>query len=203
EALSGGRCGGVAAWQRRAAVESRSRQEVSEESAAAGAGEVRRSGGRALRAPAGGGTGPHFPAGERTDGQRGLGGALRQSIFPTATAKPLLRASAEQSVGVRRAAWHAGHRVPRTPAALARDPGACPAQCSRCGAEARCGFDGQTEVGTPSPSSVARGRSPGDAKASLEGGRHATIAGLALGFALSAPPCGLRRAALQARPATN
>src|SRR5437763_4078425 len=56
EALSGGRCDGVAAWQRRAAVESRSRQEVSEESAAAGAGEVRRSGGRALRAHAGGGT---------------------------------------------------------------------------------------------------------------------------------------------------
>src|SRR2546430_4804716 len=133
----------------------------------------------------------------------GLGGALRQSIFPTATAKPLLRASAEQSVGVRRAARHAGHRIPRTPAALARDPGACPAQCSRCGAEARCGFDGQTEVGTPSPSSVARGRSPGDAKASVEGGRHATIAGLALRFALSAPPCGLRRAALRARPATN
>ncbi len=75
--------------------------------------------------------------------------------------------SEEQSVGVRRAARHAGHRVPRTPAAL------------------------------------ARGRSPGDAKASVEGGRHATIAGLALRFALSAPPCGLRRAALRARPATN
>jgi len=38
---------------------------------------------------AGGGIGSDFPAGERTDGQRGLGGALRQSIFPTATAKPL------------------------------------------------------------------------------------------------------------------
>ncbi|PYU10988.1 MAG: ISNCY family transposase [Acidobacteria bacterium] len=38
---------------------------------------------------AGGGIGSDFPAGERTDGQRGLGGALRQSFFPTATAKPL------------------------------------------------------------------------------------------------------------------
>src|SRR5215470_4316526 len=56
EALSRGRRGGVATSQRRAAVESRSRYEVSTESAAAGAGEVRWSGGRALRAHAGGGT---------------------------------------------------------------------------------------------------------------------------------------------------
>src|SRR5262249_33887627 len=56
ETLAGGRCFGPAAPQRRAALESRSRREVSTESAAAGAREVQRSGRRAFRTDAGGGT---------------------------------------------------------------------------------------------------------------------------------------------------
>ena len=55
EALSGRRSGGSEASQRGTTVESRTRAEVSAEGAAAGAGEVRRGGGRAFRADAGGG----------------------------------------------------------------------------------------------------------------------------------------------------
>ncbi len=60
-------------------------------------------------------------------------------------------------------------------------------------------------VGTASGASVATGCPARDAEAGLEAGgrRGATAVGLALRFALSAPPCGLRRAALRARPTTT
>src|SRR5438309_4793259 len=65
--------------------------------------------------------------------------------------------------------------------------------------------EGPTEVGTASGASVATGCPARDAEAGLEAGgrRGATAVGLALRFALSAPPCGLRRAALRARPTTT
>src|SRR5580704_11293790 len=56
EVLAGRRSGGTAAPQRGTALEPRTRDEVSEEGAAVGAGEVRRGGGRTIRADAGGGT---------------------------------------------------------------------------------------------------------------------------------------------------
>src|SRR5262249_11783339 len=42
--------------------------------------------------------GPHFPAGERAHDQRGLGGAVRQPVFPTPAASSLLPASSKQSI---------------------------------------------------------------------------------------------------------
>jgi hypothetical protein len=54
-ALSSGRCCGIEAPQRRTAIASRVRGEVSAEGVAVGAGEVRRAGGRALWADAGSG----------------------------------------------------------------------------------------------------------------------------------------------------
>src|ERR1700687_1552278 len=56
EAISGGRSGGAEASQRGANIESSWRGEVSREGASTGAGKVRRSGGRALWADAGGRT---------------------------------------------------------------------------------------------------------------------------------------------------
>ena len=47
------------------------------------------------------GTGPDFAAGDGAYGERGLGGALRQSFFSTRAAEPELCADAAQSVGVR------------------------------------------------------------------------------------------------------
>src|SRR5437899_2080955 len=65
EALSGGRGGGTPAPQRQAAVESNPAGGIPAEDIAAGAGEVRRGRGRALRADVGGGA---FDLGGRADG---------------------------------------------------------------------------------------------------------------------------------------
>src|SRR5215472_12532790 len=95
EALSGRRRGGVAASQRRAAIESRTRCEVSAESAAAGAGEVRWSGRRALRAHAGGGT---SGIGRRFEDRRGnaaavdAGGGIVEPRAKAAAPSPAARA---------------------------------------------------------------------------------------------------------------
>src|SRR5579863_9309255 len=63
---------------------------------------------------------------------------------------------------------------------------------------------GETEVGAAGKSSVARGGPPrGAAERTAGNGGRATVFGLALRFTLNAPPCGLRRAALQARPKTR
>ena len=52
---------------------------------------------------------------------------------------------------------------------------------------------------------VATGRPPRGGEASVRRGhgRHAAVIGLALRFALNAPPFGLRRASLQTRPMTK
>ena len=71
------------------------------------------------------------------------------------------------------------------------------------GAPAHADFSQETEVGAAGKPSVASSGPPRGAEARLQVGRHrvALDAGLALRFALNAPPCGLRRAALRTRPA--
>src|SRR5438132_621026 len=159
-----------------------------------------------LNATACRGTGPDFPAGERTHDQPGLGGALPEPLFPARAAKSLC-ADAGPSAGVRGAARWYRDRVSRARAALAGDP-----RTGQADFPASCGAvhpaesaEGPTEVGTASGASVATGCPARDAEAGLEAGdrRGATAVGLALRFALSAPPCGLRRAALRARPTTT
>ena len=113
---------------------------------------------------------------------------------------------------MRRAARAHGHRVPRARAALAGDSRARQAGCSRCGwpqqTAAHCGLDRKTKVGAASESSVARSRAPSSGETSEARvppgcGCQAIVVGLALRFALNAPPYGLRRASLRARPTTN
>src|SRR6202158_5623210 len=64
---------------------------------------------------------------------------------------------------------------------------------------------GAAEVGAPEQPPVARGRSPRRAATRQEASsdRGAGVVGLALRFALTAPPFGLRRATLRARPTTK
>ena len=67
---------------------------------------------------------------------------------------------------------------------------------------------GQAEVGAASESPVAKSRLPSNGEthgacAQRGRGRHAIDVGLALRSALNAPPCGLRRASLQARPTSQ
>ena len=114
---------------------------------------------------------------------------------------------AEQSVGVRGTVRGPGDRIPWSPAALARDRRAGKAAGFRYtgpqGAPAHADFSQETEVGAAGKSSVASSGPPRGAEARLQVGRQrvAPDAGLALRFALNAPPCGLRRAALRTRPA--
>jgi len=63
-------------------------------------------------------------------------------------------------------------------------------------------FGKETEVDAASKPSVAWTAPPEGAEASFQVGRHraAFVVGLALHFALSASPCGLRRATLRAKP---
>ena len=78
----------------------------------------------------------------------------------------------------------------------ARDRGAPWPACSPCG--------GETEVGATGKSSVARSSPPGGAAQGPAGnGVVAIIVGLALRFALGAPPLGLRRAALRSQANDN
>src|SRR2546423_561304 len=196
--------------------QSRSRQRVPGAGVFAGTQPAGFAGGGGAGGPspwgaAGRGIGPDFRAGKRTHDQRGLGGAIRQSVFSTATAESPLHADAGQGVGVRRAARQHGHRVPRARAALAGDPRARQAGGACCGwpqGTAHCGFDRKTKVGAASESSVARSRAPSigetsEARVPPGCGRQAIVVGLALRFALNAPPYGLRRASLRARPTTN
>jgi len=64
---------------------------------------------------------------------------------------------------------------------------------------------GAAEVGAPEQPPVARGSPPRRAATSQEvsSDRGAAVVGLALHSALTAPPFGLRRATLRARPTTK
>src|SRR2546425_11525161 len=94
-------------------------------------------------------------------------------------------------------------------AAVAADPSADQAACSRRRtpkrAEACSGLDRKTEVGAAGGSPVAGGGpSRGTAQSvQTSGGPAAPVVGLALRFALNAPPLGLRRASPRARPTTQ
>ena len=62
----------------------------------------------------------------------------------------------------------------------------------------------ETEVGATGKPPLESSGSPRDAEASVVGSSGAAaVVGPALRFALNAPPCGLRRAALRARPTND
>src|SRR3989442_14144927 len=91
----------------------------------------------------------------------------------------------------------------------ARDPCPRPAKPPRgeAGGQASYGTDSahrEAEVGAVGGSPVATGGPPRRGEASVErDGGDAAVVGLALRFALKAPPYGLRRASLRARPTTR
>src|SRR4029077_10667900 len=94
-----------------------------------------------------------------------------------------------------------------SPAALARDRRARKAADFRYtgpqGAPGHADFSQETEVGAAGRPSVASSGPPRGAEARRQVGRHrfALDAGLALRFALNAPPRGVRRAAVRPRAA--
>jgi len=121
-----------------------------------------------------GGTGPDYAVGDGAHGERGLGGALRQSLSATRAAEAELCAGAEQSVGVRGTVREHGDRIPWSPAALARDRRARKAAGSRYTgpqrASVRADFSQETEVGAVGKTSVASSDPPRGAEARLRSG---------------------------------
>jgi hypothetical protein len=110
--------------------------------------------------------GEDLPAGERTHGQRRLGGALRQPVLPAPAAEPPLRAGARQSVGLRRGGRKHRDRVWGPRRAVAGDPATGEAACPGGHATWRAGSqpghsghaDGEAEVGAASQPPMAAGR---------------------------------------------
>ena len=165
---------------------------------------VRPYGGEAGRLPPAGtascGTGSDIPAGERADHRERLGSTLRESLFSAGACEPPLCPGAEQGAGLRRAARRHLHRVSRS----------CPwlqANCGAAEATAKGGRGGrpgpgshsETEVGATGEPPLARAcPAHRAAKRAAEGGP--SIVGLALRFALNAPPFGLRRTPLRSKP---
>src|SRR2546427_9818756 len=111
---------------------------------------------------------------------------------------------------MRRAAREHSHRVSRAGSAVAGDPGARETERGGGQADRATGHrtettGGEAEVGAAGESPVARSGPPRSAATSEEtgSGGRAGVVGLALRFALNAPPFGLRRATLRARPTTK
>src|SRR3989442_163312 len=156
-----------------------------------------------------GGVGQDLPSGERAGDQRRLGGGVRQPVFPARARESPLCAGAGQSGGLRVVRGAGGDRVSRSRGAVARDPGPRPARPPRgeAGGQASYGTDSahrEAEMGAVGGSPVATGGPPRRGEASVErDGGDAAVVGLALRFALNAPPYGLRRASLRARPTTR
>jgi helix-turn-helix protein len=163
---------------------------------------VRPCGGEVGRLPpagtAGCGTGSDFPAGERADHRERLGGTLRESLFSAGAAEPPLCPVAEQGAGLRRTARRHQHRVSRSSARLEANCGAAEATAKGGGCTRR-GSHWETEVGAAGGPPLARGGPARRAAKSNALGGPSTV-GLALRFALNAPPFGLRRAPLRSKP---
>ena len=141
-----------------------------------------------------------IPAGERADHRERLGSTLRESLFSAGACEPPLCPGAEQGAGLRRAARRHQHRVSRP----------CPwleANCGAAEATAKGGSGGrpspgshcETEVGATGEPPLARA-CPAHRAAKRAAGGGPSIVGLALRFALNAPPFGLRRTPLRSKP---
>src|SRR6202163_1868617 len=159
---------------------------------------------------AGGRVGPDFLFGEGADDQQRRGGAVSESVVPTGAAEPPQFVGAGQSLGVRRATREHRHRVSRAGAAVAGNSGTSTTHQAREQARGESSdrteaAAGTAEVGAAEQPPVARGGPPRRAATSQEvsSDRGAVVVGLALRSALTAPPFGLRRATLRARPTTK
>ena len=137
---------------------------------------------------------------ERADHRERLGGTLRESLFSAGAAEPPLCPGAEQGAGLRRAARRHQHRVSRPCPWLEANCGAAEATAEGgSGGRTRRGRQCEMEVGAAGGPPLARGGPARRAAKSAAGGGPSTV-GLALRFALNAPPLGLHRAPLRSKP---
>jgi len=122
--------------------------------------------------------------------------AMRITIFSWSR-RAAIMPGAEQSAGLRRTARRHLHRVSRSCPGLEANCGAAEAAAQGGGRTGR-GSHCEMEVGASGGPPLARAPACHATKRAARGGP--SIVGMALRFALNAPPFGLRRAALRPMP---